>query len=133
MAEISLGVVLTATFTAAQYAITAISRYRTAPSELQVVRREVASFKFLMRQMQRISASTSRQGIHLSGVFIQVLDAEKIELNELIRYLNRHRQLTVLDRFQIDVIELNNRRLKLKSHSSYIDGLLSTLTLETLG
>ena len=95
VAEISLGAVLTATFTAAQYAITAISRYRAAPSELQAVGRKVASFKCLMRQIQRISTSTSRRGIHLSGVFIQVLDAAKIGLNELIRYLNRHRQLTV--------------------------------------
>ena len=86
-----------------------------------------------MRHIQRVSTSTSRRGIHLSGVFIQVLDAAKIELNELIRCLNRHRQLTVLDRFQIDVVELDNWRLKLQSHSSHIDGLLSTLTLETLG
>ncbi|OCL12514.1 hypothetical protein AOQ84DRAFT_227542 [Glonium stellatum] len=133
MAEISLGAVLTATFTAAQCAITTISRYRAAPSELQAVGREVASFKALIRQIQRISTSTSRQGIRLNDDFAQVLEAAKIELNELIRYLNRHRQLTALDRFQIDVIELNNRRLRLQSHSSHINGLLSTLTLETLG
>ena len=39
----------------------------------------------------------------------------------------------VLNCFQIDVVELNNRRLKLQSHASHINGLLSTLTLETLG
>jgi hypothetical protein len=63
MAEISLGAVLTATFTATQYAIKATSGYWAAPSEPQAVGRRVASFECLMRQIQRISTSTSRQGM----------------------------------------------------------------------
>ena len=71
MAEISLRVALMATFTAAQYAITAISRYHQSYR----VGREVASFKCLCDEY---STSTFRQGIHLSGDFIPVLDAAKI-------------------------------------------------------
>lgn len=129
MSLISLSEVVTV----AQYAIAAVSRYRAAPAELASVRRDVDSFKILISQIQRINARTTRGTTQGDQDLERILQAAKMEFNQLIQYLNRYRQLGISDRFSVDANEINARRIKLLTHYHYINGYINTLVFERLG
>lgn len=122
--------ILSSALKAAQLAHEASTRWTKAPGELATLRQEIENFKMLAERIRWIiSARDCPKDLRID--LDKTVNAAKADYNELIRFLNEHKHLTMWDRlFGVNTDDLSTWRIKLQSHCYTINTILTAYNVQ---
>lgn len=122
--------ILSSALKAAQLAHEASTRWTKAPGELATLRQEIENFKMLAERIRWIiSARDCPKDLRID--LDKTVNAAKADYNELIRFLNEHKHLTMWDRlFGVNTDDLSTWRIKLQSHCYTINIILAAYNVQ---